>query len=205
MAQPIQVPLVGAALQEMFGLQGRVRPALEEFIMPVVLVGAIDAGAPPATSRTAIAAMVLGATAGERATWRFEVPPGSLAELLWMDASAPAAEVIKANFPGNAATIGPLANAAASEFIDGRVLAGAAGGGQVPSAVLTYGTQAAVLAKSVARFYLQADVPRRIDFPPGTIVGTARGDQYGFVEFQYAAANTALTAVTLAWREYSLV
>jgi len=202
MAQPIQDPTVGGALQALFSLQGRVRPALEEFIVPTVRIADLSQGATPAISRHASAAFNQAAVAGEHAQLRFEMIPGALAVIRRLHLVADTDTMIRINFPGNAATLGALGTVAAKGFTDGRVLAGSPGGEQNPAAVLTYGTAVAPLG--AFQVFFQALATEEVNIEPrGWVVGTGRPDLYGFLELDTYSLNVQLRG-SIEWDEYQL-
>lgn len=204
MAQPIQDPTVGGALQALFGLQGRVRPALEEFIIPTVRVADLSQGAAPGIRRRVACAIVQAAVAGEYFTARLEMIPGSIAvvRFVGMYPTSGTAGNLKMRFPGNAATIGALANTATKSYVDGRILAGSPGGQQNPAGVLTYATSAAAFAGVEARYPVPGTGLLLED--PGWVVGTGRADLYGFLEMQFSAVNEQVTG-TVVWDEYQIL
>jgi len=205
MAQPIQDPTVGTALQALFGLQGRVRPALEEFVIPVVNVANLARNAPPPVTGMATATCFVAGVAGQYPTLRFEVPGSILAELVYMEVQSGSAGLMGLAFRGNAATIAALAGSASKSFADGRLLSGSPGGLRYPAGALTYGTQAGLLASVHDEYQYEANAARKIDFPPGIVCGTGRPDVYGFIEFQFSTAAAQLNRFTLGWREYAVV
>lgn len=85
MSQPIQDPGVGTALQRFFRLVGRVRPSLEEYVIPVVSVGDISQNSEPAVSRLCIAQEFTGSVAPDFPTFRIEAQAGTVVRLrkLW--------------------------------------------------------------------------------------------------------------------------
>jgi len=198
MAQPIQTPLVGSALQRLFGLQGRVRPSLEEFIVPTVQVANLDDGSPPNVSRTASSFGSQAAVAGEFGTFRLEVPPGTIAEVLAVYLPVPSAtfnlRIATTDAPA------ALANTGSKRFWDGRLNFE----NQLPAGVLTFGTQVAALTTVIGLIPVTT-VENTIWTPPrGLIVGSGKQGQFGFFMIQNATANQALIA-TIVWREYALV
>jgi len=204
MAQPIQDPTVGSALQALFSLQGRVRPALEEFIIPTVRVADLSRGASPPLSRICSAAIAgIAAVVGELATVRFEVPPTLLAEILSIRYAFNAVGGLKISFPGNAAAVSGLGSTVLPTrqgLIDGRVANQAQ-----PAAVITYGTQAGSL--SPYQYFEQTwatNQTTHVDLPSGIVVGTGRSN-YGFMEMQWNPANTQVAGLSIVWREFAVV
>lgn len=203
MAQPIQDPTVGVVLQGLFKLQGRVRPALEEFIIPTVQVADISQGARPATRRRAVAGIAQAAVAGQVFQARFEIPGGMIAVIRRINLSSTTGAMnIRFNFPGNAASIAALAGVSAKAFTDGRLLPGAPSGAQQPAGVLTFGTNAAALATTQAVFRLFAT--QELVIYPDWVVGTGHPQLVGFLEFESNTAN-AQVAGSVEWDEYPIV
>lgn len=202
MAYPIQSPAVGTALQDLFGLQGRVRPALEEFIIPTVQVADIGQGSAPYVRRHAIARWYQAAVAAEYFTMRFEMIPGTIAVVRHMQVTAGGTGSLRVNFAGNAATIAALATTATKGFTDGRILAGSAGGGQTPAGVLTYSTSAALVGTYQGQIRLTT-TPYDL-YPDGWVIGTGASGLFGFLEFAFDNANQVVQGY-VEWDEYQVL
>lgn len=203
MAIPIQTPSVGTALQAAFGLQGRVRPYLEESIIPVVTLGDLGQGSAPYIRRHAAASWQQAAVAAEYPSIRIEAIPGTIAVITNVRAFAGAAGNFRFGFPGNAASLAAQANTAAKGFTDGRILTGAPSGAQAPASVMTFGTAAALVAPYQSLMRVQANVPQAIE-PVGWVIGTGSNGLYGFLEIQFDQANNVCHG-TVEWDEYSLL
>ena len=182
MSQPIQNPVVGSLLQKAFNLQGRVRPTLEEFVVPVVSLGDLSTGAEPPVVRRASCGIIQAAVVGQSFTARFEVPGGVLAVIrslrLYCDGTARRLRVFHA---GNAASIAAPATGADHGYCDGRLLAGS-GITQTPAGQCFFGTQAASLVTVNAQYPVSVDGLVYDD--PGWVVGTGAGGVFGFLELQ---------------------
>lgn len=202
MAQPIQDPTVGVTLQKLFSLQGRVRPALEEFIIPTVVVADLSPAAAPPIRRRAGAFNAHAAVVGEFFTLRFEMPATTFAVVRRIMVSAAVGGDLLFNFPGNAATLAALASTAGKSFIDGRLLPGAPSGAQLPAGVVTSGTQAAALTPTPFAWPRATGEVSNIE-PTGWVVG-GFPSLTGFLEMQLDVANTGV-AWSLEWDEYQLV
>lgn len=204
MAQPIQDPTVGTALQQLFGLQGRVRPALEEFIIPTVKVADLSLKTADPVIRHASCRTSVAAVAAERPVFRFESIGGTICVIRRIFLfSATAAGNPSFAFHGNAATLGALATTATKSFTDGRLLPGAPSGAQKPSGVLTIGTQPGSLGTVHWEGRMDASLGLEITPTRGWVVGTGRPGLVGFLEGQVAVNNIAL-AVSMEWDEYYL-
>lgn len=196
MSQPIQVADIGSALQYLFRLQGRVRPALEEFIVPTVLVGDVSQSSPPFVSRRATAQYFINATVGEKATMLFRAPANTLAVLHRIRAMA---DTTKGHLIANfGQTISDPAGVNTTELTDSRQRALS---GQAVCSFLA-GTQVAALPSASFRRPLVADTPVDIDLTPGWAVGGLGVPDA--VELQFTTANVQLVG-TFEWTEYVLV
>lgn len=193
MAQPIQTPGVGAALQRLFRLQGRVRPSLEEFVIPTVQVADLSQGSVPPVRRHAVSFFNQPGVAGQSATWRLEVPPSVLARIDRIYVTPAAAGPMFANF---GSTIAVPAGNAANEFSDARVRAN----GELPAGLVTFGTQVAILA-GTWRVDVAANEVTEIR-PRAWLIG-GLFDAFDFLEMQFFQANTAVT-VAMEWEEYQI-
>lgn len=204
MAQTIQDPGVGAALQRLFGLQGRVRPALEEFVVPTVQLADLSLGAPPPLIRHASCRTSIAAVAGERPVFRFESVGGMICVIRRIFLfSATGASNPSFAFRGNAATLGALGTVATKSFTDGRLLPGTPWGAQQPSGVLTIGTQAGSIGTVHWEARMEAVGGLEIVPRGGWVVGTGRPGLVGFLEGQVATNNIAL-ALSMEWDEFFL-
>ena len=202
MALPIQRPEIGAALQKLLGLQGRVQPKLDEFVIPTISVGALDLGSAPPVVRKAVVSINESAVALQRFVGRFEAVPGTICVLRKINLfSSAGAANFSCRFPGNATTVGPFANLRTSAFTDGRLLAGSGGGAQGPSGRVTTGTQAATLGAMTFQVRIPAD-GLSYDIPGnGWVIGN--GLIEGFMDFQIALDNSTIQG-SIEWDEYAL-
>ena len=202
MALPIQRPEIGAALQKLLGLQGRVQPSRDQFVVPTISVGALDLGSAPPVVRKAVVSINESAVALQRFVGRFEAVPGTICVLRKINLfSSAGAANFSCRFPGNATAVGPFANLRTSAFTDGRLLAGSAGGAQGPSGRLTTGTQAASLGAMTFQLRIPAD-GISYDIPGnGWVIGN--GQIEGFMDFQIALDNSTIQG-SIEWDEYAL-
>lgn len=204
MTQPIQDPSVGVTLQNLFNLQGRVRPSLEEFVVPTVQIADLSGYARPPVTRRATCLINQNPVAGERFVMRFEAIPGTICVLRRIRVAPSTQGNFSWQFVGNAATLGALGTTAVKSFADGRLLTGNPSGLQRPSGVLTTGTQVGGLATPQG----QAIAPVTglvLDIPdPGWVVGTGNPSLFGFFEAQIATVNITVVG-SMEWDEYSVI
>jgi len=200
MAQPIQTPVPGTLLTNAFGLTGRVRPFLEEFIVPTISLGDLSLSLAPGIVRHACALIQEGAVAGERWVCRFEAPPGVIAVIRQVAIkSSGGATNLSAVFRGNAPTISP-ANACAKGYTDGRLLPGS-GTTQTPMCILLSDTQVA----AVGSVTFQVPVPAEglVYLPPGGwVVGGGMHDS-GYIEMNMPVNNVQAQG-GIEWDEYQI-
>jgi len=208
MALKIQNPLVGTLLQRAFGLQGRVRPELEEFIVPTVSLGDLSLSFPPDTVRHCAAQVSITGVTSQRSVGRFEVLGGCIAVIRRIQLfSATDPGDFSCQFVGNTATLSPLATTAPKGFTDGRLLAGSMGGAQTPSSVLTTGTQASSIGTVTFRArMLPVTNGSLFIYEPagGWVVGTGQAEGIGFWQWQVSANNNNVNG-SIEWDEYQLV
>lgn len=194
MAEPIQNPRVAQALQSAFNIVGRLRPQLEEFVVPTVLLGDLGQNQPPYVSRHAVFNVSAAAGGvGNRFTARFEVPAGALARVdrIHLQSSVNPNN-LRVHFPGNAATIAAQATVSPKRYADGRLLPGSATP-SAPASVFTHGAPAAALGTVDAAYRLPTENGGMIDLRPnGWFVGTGVQGLVGFMELQLSVANTAV-------------
>ncbi len=193
MGMPIGDPTIGAALQKLLALRGRVVIGMEEFIVPTVQVADIGSGAAPAVTGAASAQGLVGAVAAEFATWRFEVPGSLVAKIQAIDVMVSGATQINASWT---ATGPSQAVVSSKDFTDGRLLQL----GQRPAGVLTQGTQVGAIAPINWRAQLEANVGRRFEFQHW-LLGSGAPAQFGFLEFQAGSVNLA-GILSIEWTEY---
>jgi len=196
MGQPINVPFVGAALQRLFGLKGRVSPSLEEFIVPMVVVGDVSQGSAPDVSRACVHQCIQAPVAGQRFRARLEIPGGLLCKVDTIYVRCDTPGFFEVQFVN---VSGAQAATAAKAFTDGRLLAE----GQLPASVLTFGTQAANLVTEEFGTFISAD-PVTIIKPKNWIIGSGDPTQFGFLEFGQQSAN-AQVMFALELTEYAIL
>lgn len=212
MAIEIQRPGVAAALQRFFRYTGSYKPVLSGDILPVVNVGDASGAVEPQVIRRVTAIISVGATAGQLFTGRFESIGSTICRLrrLFLH-SVVANQNLRWAFRGAQASIVALASVSTKSYTDGRLLAGS-GAVELPSGVLTIGTQVAPLAGTHGQIRLAAE-GTMLDLG-GWVVGTggpgvpfdpvtgAGGG--GFWEFQISVVNS-ITLGFLEWDEHPIV
>lgn len=195
MPTQIQRPQVAELLTRFFRLTGRVRPSLDDVVIPTVQIGDLTGGATPPIIRSASAFAEPTKTAGERATWRLEAPPGTLLDVkvIWV-LNYDVESSLRVHFGTSIATPPDLAP---SRYTDGRIT-----GSETPAGILLSGTQAGLLANYQ---WLQnfGAVARETIYPNNWIVGTGNPGTFGFLELQSTSANN-LMALNLQWDEYQI-
>lgn len=199
MAIPIQSPTVGQLLQNLFGLQGRVRPALEEFIVPVVNVADVAKSAGVSIRRSVVGRFTIAAVVGELPQIQMAVPAGIIARVtklyLWSDT------VMQVRIHhGNGLAAAPP-TAMSTRYTDWRLLSPTF---QNPAVIPTVGTAAAGLAvyEEVYRlFTVNRPIELEWDQLGGVVVGGT--STTGYFEVAAVTANSSLNG-TLMWEEYQL-
>jgi len=194
-SQSIQEPGVGQALQAAFNLQGRVRPVLEEYIVPTVMIADFSAqasGVPLA--RSAAARLTVGATIGEMATMRFEMPAGMLAKIVRFHAFPSADGNLAFSFSSAGA---PQAVPFIADFLDGRLVQL----GQTPVAGATGGTQIGTIAPISLMYRAQNAIGGLTLEPEHWVVGSGVPGQFGFFEAQLTNVNSQCQ-FAMEWIEY---
>lgn len=205
MAKEINNPYVGEILTRAFNLQGRVRPLLEEFIIPTVSLGDLSEGTAPPIGRRATCFITQAAVAGERWIGRFESIAGVICVMRRIFLASSAGGNFSWAPRGNAATLGALGTVAAKSFADGRILAGNPNGSaQQPSGVFTHDTAVAGIAGVVGQRDITVTGFDMLIQGSGWVVGTGHPALVGFLEMQIAA-NNSLVEGYLEWDEFALV
>ena len=195
MAKPVYNPVIGDALTRQYEQQGRQQLELDQSIVPVAIVSDSARNVQPPIVRSAASMLEVSAVAGERATFRFEVPPGTIAVIntvtVLADSSSYLDLSVDQTLPGFA-SIGTVA------FTEGRL----GNAGQIPAARLSGGTQAGAIANVIFRREFGASgVGFNTAF--NLVVGGATQGQYGFVTIQMDAVNTDFS-LSLNWDEYAV-
>jgi len=195
MAKPVYNPVIGDALTRQYEQQGRQQLQLDESIVPVAIVSNSAQNVQPPVVRSAGSMLSVAAAVGQRATFRFEVPPGTLAVIktitIWAGAASYFDISLDQSLPGFA-SIGTVA------FTEGRL----GNAGQIPAARLSGGTQAGAIANSIFRREFGGS---GVGFAPGfnlVVAGSTQG-QYGFMTIQMDALATDF-ALSLNWDEYAV-
>lgn len=193
MAKSVQNPRVAEALHQEYDLVGRVRPLIDEVIVPTVLVG--DLRQPTATvARSASAFLQVAAGgAGTFTIVRFETPPGIIARVEAIRINPGANTDINVHWGSSVAAPTQFGT---KTFTDGRLRVQ----NQTPAAVLAGdNTYVAALAAFEWKEPLTPGASgKAMQLPPFQI-----GDNvdFDFVEFQLAVANT-LVQFSMYWTEF---
>jgi hypothetical protein len=207
MTLEIQNPRAGAALTDAFDLKGRVRPELEEFIVPTVLVADVSASAPPAVQRTATCYFSEAAVAGQRTCFQFICPPGTLAvikRVSFFTNSLSAARSWFLIFSGNSPLLGKPTNQADMKFTDGRLERT----GVVPSCQLWFGRKVSTLTAvwALPQNYVDASLgSAECVYEPkaGWIVGSGVAGESSYLEGAFDLVNTHQSGV-VEWEEFQV-
>ena len=195
MAKPVYNPVIGDALTRQYEQQGRQQLTIDEAIVPVAIVSNSAGNVQPPVRRSSSSTVQAAAVVGQLATFRLEVPPGTIAVVNTVTVVAGSAGELQMSLnqtlPGFA-TIGTVA------FTEGRL----GNAGQIPAARLSGGTQAGAIADVVwRREFGGTGFGANLAF--NLVVGGSTQGQYGFVTFQMDQANT-LYALSLQWDEYAV-
>jgi hypothetical protein len=196
MAKPIQTALAGDALTRQYELQGRQRLSLDDSIVPVAIVSNSSANIQPPVKRSAASSVAVAAVVGEFATFRLEIPPGTLAVVNQITIEGTGSANLQMSLnqaQAGFASIGPVV------FTDGRL----GNAGQVPAGRLSGGTQVAALSDI---FYSRGFGGTGVSFfseEMDLIITGSRPGQFGFLSFQADNAN-APYRLSLNWNEYAV-
>ncbi|GMR14266.1 MAG: hypothetical protein BMS9Abin29_2511 [Gemmatimonadota bacterium] len=194
MAFQINTPRPGEALGREFGLRGRIRPQLEEFIVPTVQIADLSSLGLPSPTRRCSAAFYQPAVVAEAATWSIEMQPGSMAVLKSFFFRPTAADQIRAEFLQSVGVPGSLA---ASGFSDARLTVA----GEIPWGQLLYGTAIPAIA---TEWRGAANTDGFVYQDPGWIVYNPIGGVNPVsIWFQSETINQAVRG-GIEWVEYAL-
>jgi len=190
--------LIAGRLSKLLGLQGRVKPSLEEYVIPTIQVADLaQGGLPPVTRRCVIQFDVAGVV-GEVATVSFEVPGGVLAVLRNLKCNS-AADANLLMFVGSSVNTAGFTEKS-GVLVDGRLRATES----ESAATFVFGTQAGALAQIDWRMGAPAGISLELIVNNlGWAVGSGRPDQFGFMEFQLESSNTT-GRFTVEWDEYQI-
>ena len=207
MTLEIQNARASQVLTDAFDLKGRVRPELEEFIVPTAQIADLSAGLPPAVQRTATYYVAQAAVSGQRFVFQLAVPPGviTVVKRMMLYGITASPRPLLAKFAGNTSGITTPATTAGSCFTDGRL----AQTGAQPSSKLYYNTQVSNIAGSdwALPLYLNNatwnSAAREFEPKWGWVVGSGNNEQYGYFEGTFDLVNTAM-AMTLETEEFQI-
>lgn len=116
MSKPVQNPEAGSALQRLFNLVGRVRPSLEEYIIPTVQIADLSLRSEPPVSRLCSATSNTFSVAPNFPSWRIDAQPGTVVRLNKLIIRGNAAKILYVSF----AAVGTVSNAVNTHFTDSR-------------------------------------------------------------------------------------
>jgi hypothetical protein len=196
MALQINNPFVGAALQELFRLQGRVQPQLDQFIVPTVQVADLSVAASPPVIRSCVSANSIAAVVGQAPSIIFNVPGGVLAIIKSLRFQVQATTNFQVNV-GNSSLSGP-ATASARTFMDGRI-----NRSQEPVCTMVVGTQAAQMPSFEYRCRVVANTELVI-VPSRWVLGRGTATDDDIIEFQFGDNDMACDNFSMEWTEHPL-
>lgn len=200
MTDVIQNPNIGRALQEMLGLQGRVRPSLDMVVVPTVQVANCEMTGYVCRSRSASATLLQAAVGGQRPTFQFQAPPGVLALISSIFMNASSEFFLAATFSQNAAALG---TSALAQYTDQRLIQE----GAIPSCDLTVGTQAAAITPIEWGIRVQSDVASEEALtthnPKNWVVGSGVAGVPRTLGIQGQSVNLDMR-LTIEWIEFQL-
>lgn len=199
---------VAGRLREFFRLTGTVKPELEEFVLPTVLVGDLSNGAKPSTRRHAAVFADRGATVGEVPLFRLEIPGGIIGVVTeWSFTSDTSAQVLRVN-AGTTILDADLPTIIDPVFTDERLTLGADAAGQppaqLPGGVLLSGSRVAQLGTFQKRVTEGPNTFQSTQRPQGWVIGSGTPDRFGFLEFAGEIVNLR-TRLQIEWDEYQIV
>ena len=196
MAKPVQTPLAGDALTRQYELQGRQRLSLDDSIVPVAIVSDSSANIQPPVKRSVSSSLEVAAVLAEFATFRLEIPPGTLAVLKYITIEGTGAANLQMSLNQAQAGFASIGNVV---FTDGRL----GNAGQVPAGRLSGGTQAAALSDIIYSRGFGGTGTAFLSDQMDLIVSGSRPGQFGFLSFQLDNAN-ATYRLSLNWTEYAV-
>lgn len=196
----IQSPDVATRVRNFFGIKGKYRPEVEEFIVPTIQVGDLSVPGLPPITRHASVGFDVGAVVGEYFTFRLLAPEGVLCvitDLNLVPALAGAGSHIRASF----VTLAGLAPAAAG-FTDHRLTSGQRFPIEVPAAQAAVGTFVMPIAPIIWRTILTDNEDNHIE-PKGWVIGTGKPGVGASLMIQSAALNLRIHG-SVQWDEYQV-
>lgn len=207
MTYEIQNNRPAAALTEAFDLKGRVRPELEEFIVPTVLVADVSQNSPPAIQRAVTAYWSQAAAIGQRSCFQFHCPGGTLAKIKrisFFSTGLTAADAWFLLFSGSTLAGGISGSTATSSFTDGRLQQT----GVAPSCSITYGTRVSAVPADWAIPLFMTDQTygsAQVAFEPqwGWVVGSGLQGITSYIEASFDGVNMPSASV-MEWEEFQV-
>lgn len=197
MAIPIQDGgLIASRLQALLKIQGRLRPELEEFVIPTIQVADLAAGGAPPITRHAVARCFQAAVPAERFVARLDVPPSVLVEVRrFICNPTTGGNLLDIRF---GSTFSAPGNFGISQFYDTRI------SNTDPATVLAFGTQVAAISNPSWRAQIEAGGQLIYEPPRGSWLVGGNLSAFGFLEFAWNALNEAMDSFVVEWDEYQI-
>lgn len=204
MAQDIGVPGLGAALQELLRLQGRVRPQFDEIIIPTITVADLSHCAAPTVCRSVVSRMDCLKVAGRYPSIRLDAQEGVIAQIkhIWILAES-ADTRWGAIYEGAAVAAG--SSTVVSTFADGRLRGPSVPGPPTPGVQAQAGTGPSVVSNPP--WQRQAGTAPGIDYAPERWIiggGQAGDNARNAITMTGFTANQNATVV-MEWDEFQSV
>lgn len=198
MAADIQNPEISRILSECLGLQGRVSPGLEEFVVPTFQVADARLSSYICKSRSATAQLYQAAVVGQRPTAVLTAPPGVVAMITHIWAFSAVDAPLNMTFSQNNAALGSVAT---KSYTDQRLITA----GETPGCQLTYGTQVAAITPVQWQHRMQEQVAGQgatLNHDPVNWVVGGDTNQSRSISFQAGTTNQSFL-LTVEWVEYT--
>lgn len=193
----IQGPDVARRVAEFFGVRGKYRPEVEEFIVPTVQVGDLSVPGLPPVSRHASCRINVAPTAGEYSMFGLAALPGLICVITDIDVFSSVANSVVADFRDERAMT-PLT----AFFTDNRLTLGQRFPAQVPAAVIGANTEVMILAQQAWGATLPASIPRHFS-PKGWVIGSGLAGGTGHLHLSLTTVNVGLFG-SVEWDEYEV-
>jgi len=190
----LQNPDVASKLARQYGIRGIFSPELVPSLQPTVLIDDLTAGISNEPQRIAVAQVfVLGVNA-EFTIFRFETPPGVIAQIEEVFMSTESNQIIEVFFGSFIAAPAALAVGA---LTDGRLRSQ----GQVPACILGGDTFAAKNSVIHNQFIGTSSVTVQTAIHPGWVVGRTDGANFDFLEMSCRTLDQNVSC-SMRWREF---
>lgn len=202
MPKQINTPIPGELLRREFGLVGRIRPALDEVIVPVVNIADLATAGGLPLERTCVARFTQSAVVGERFVAQLVVRPNTLIRLRTLSAWSDTNNTNLKLHHGNKLPATPGTQAEV-RYTDGRLLIPTF---LNPAVFPTFDTATAAnaLVADYEEWYRLATANQmyQVDLSH-IVVGSDDSTSNGFLEFEANQDNTGFS-MSLTWTEYQL-